>query len=204
MNAVEIEQAISELADLPYDRSEFPYAFLECFDNSASRSKQLRKGTSNKSDVNGVLQTGSIHLKTCDVGQIPETLSALKSSKATQTKRNKVRFVLASDGEQIEAEDLHTGDVIACAYADLPNHFVFFWPLAGLSKTKQLSESEFDVRATLRLNKLYVTLRSDNPDWGRFGPVQLLSRSFSSIGTEVRPGHWTQMSGLCAFGISFS
>ena len=43
---------------------------------------------------------------------------------------------------------------------------MFFWPLAGLSKTKQLSESEFDVRATLRLNKLYTTLRADNSEWG--------------------------------------
>lgn len=166
MNAVEIEQAISELADHPYDAKEFPYAFLECFDNSAARSKKLRKGTSNKSDMDGVLQSGSIHIKTCDHGQVPETITALKESKATQTKRNKVRFVLATDGVQIEAEDLVSGDVITCTYEDLPNHFVFFWPLAGLSKTKQLSESEFDVRATLRLNKLYVTLRSDNPDWG--------------------------------------
>lgn len=166
MNAVEIEQAISELADQPYEAMEFPYAFLECFDNSAARSKKLRKGTSNKSDMDGVLQSGSIHIKTCDLGQVPETLTAIKDSKATQTKRNKVRFVLATDGVQIEAEDLASGDVIACTFEDLPNHFVFFWPLAGLSKTKQLSESEFDVRATLRLNKLYVTLRSDNPDWG--------------------------------------
>lgn len=166
MNAVEIEQAISELADQPYDAREFPYAFLECFDNSAARSKKLRKGTSNKSDLGGVLQSGSIHIKTCNHGQVPETITALKESKATQTKRKKVRFVLATDGDQIEAEDLVSGDVIACTYADLPNHFVFFWPLAGLNKTKQLSESEFDVRATLRLNKLYVTLRSDNPDWG--------------------------------------
>ncbi|WP_170787796.1 DNA methyltransferase [Ruegeria lacuscaerulensis] len=166
MNAVEIEQAISELADHPYDAKEFPYAFLECFDNSAARSKKLRKGTSNKSDMDGVLQSGSIHIKTCDHGQVPETITSLKESKATQTKRNKVRFVLATDGVQIEAEDLVSGDVITCTYEDLPNHFVFFWPLAGLSKTKQLSESEFDVRATLRLNKLYVTLRSDNPDWG--------------------------------------
>lgn len=39
MNAVEIEQAISDLADADYDAVEFPFAFLECFDNSAARSK---------------------------------------------------------------------------------------------------------------------------------------------------------------------
>ena len=33
MNAVEIEEAISALAELPFDGSEFPYAFLEAFGN---------------------------------------------------------------------------------------------------------------------------------------------------------------------------
>jgi hypothetical protein len=165
MNAVEIEQAITELAELPFDGTEFPFAFLEAFGNKATTIKKLRSGASNKSDIDGVLQSGHIHLKTCNVGQVPQTLTDLKDSKATQTKRNKVRFLLATDGQTFEAEDLLTGDTVSCTYDDFPNHFVFFWPLAGLSKTKQLSESEFDVRATLRLNKLYTTLRADNPDW---------------------------------------
>ncbi|MEP1613831.1 MAG: DNA methyltransferase [Roseobacter sp.] len=165
MNAVEIEQAITELAEQSFDASEFPFAFLEAFGNKATTIKKLRSGASNKSDIDGVLQANHIHLKTCDTGLVPETLIALRESKATETKRNKVRFLLATDGETFEAEDLSTSETVSCTYADFPNHFVFFWPLAGLSKTKQLSESEFDVRATLRLNKLYTTLRADNPDW---------------------------------------
>ncbi len=165
MNAVEIEQAITELAEQLFDASEFPFAFLEAFGNKATTIKKLRSGASNKSDIDGVLQANHIHLKTCDTGQVPDTLTALRGSKATETRRNKVRFLLATDGEAFEAEDLSTGETVSCSYADFPNHFVFFWPLAGLSKTRQLSESEFDVRATLRLNKLYTTLRADNPDW---------------------------------------
>ena len=166
MNAVEIEQAITELAEQPFDAAEFPYTFLEAFGNKGAAIKKLRNGASNKSDINGVLQANHIHLKTCDIGYVPYTLTALRDSKATETKRNKVRFLLATDGVAFEAVDLVTGETVSCAYEDFPNHFVFFWPLAGLSKTKQLSESEFDVRATLRLNKLYTTLRADNPDWG--------------------------------------
>ena len=35
MNAVEIEQAITDLAEQPFEPAEFPYAFLEAFGNKA-------------------------------------------------------------------------------------------------------------------------------------------------------------------------
>ena len=54
---------------------------------------------------------------------------------------------------------------IACAYADFPNHFGFFLPLAGISTVRQISENAFDIRATGRLNRLYLALQQENPDW---------------------------------------
>ncbi|NJO11899.1 MAG: hypothetical protein HC873_22310 [Leptolyngbyaceae cyanobacterium SL_1_1] len=33
MNAVEIEEAVSQLAEAPFDPEEFPFAFLEAFGN---------------------------------------------------------------------------------------------------------------------------------------------------------------------------
>ncbi len=50
MNAVEIEAAISELADQPFDAEGFPYAFLEAFGNKATTIKRLKSGSSNASD----------------------------------------------------------------------------------------------------------------------------------------------------------
>ena len=70
MNAVEIEQAISELAEKPFDRQEFPFQFLEAFGNKDTTLKRLRTGVSNKSDLGGVLQTNNIHIVTCDIGQV--------------------------------------------------------------------------------------------------------------------------------------
>lgn len=46
MNAVEIEQAITDLAEQPFDPAEFPYAFLEAFGNKATTIKRLRAGAS--------------------------------------------------------------------------------------------------------------------------------------------------------------
>jgi hypothetical protein len=74
MNAVEIEQAISELAEKPFDGQEFPFAFLEAFGNKSTTLKRLRQGVSNKSDLGGVLQTNNIHIATCAVGEVSATL----------------------------------------------------------------------------------------------------------------------------------
>ena len=236
MNAVEIEEAISALAELPFDGEEFPFAFLQAFeaikrlrsrksrigvrrqrsslgalirtstpadaeghdlpwwsirpgstarrslqvDNQLPRTggfnsaeafgnkpttiKRLRSGSSNKSDQGGVLQTNNVHLKVCAEGEVTKTLAQLKVSPATT--KAKAKFVLATDGTDLEAEDMTTGETIACAYEDFPDHFGFFLPLAGISTVKQIRESAFDIKATGRLNRLYVELLKDNPEWG--------------------------------------
>jgi hypothetical protein len=164
MNAVEIEQAITDLAEQPFDPAEFPYAFLEAFGNKETTLKRLRAGGSNKSDRGGVLQTNNIHILTCDVGQITQTLAALKDSPATT--KAKARFILATDGADFEAEDLTSGETVACSFKDFPDHFGFFLPLAGITTVRQISENAFDIRATSRLNRLYLELLKDNPAWG--------------------------------------
>ena len=164
MNAVEIEAAISDLALQPFDREEFPFAFLQAFGNKETTIKRLRSGASNKSDLGGVLQTSNIHIAIAQTGEVTKTLAALKDSPATN--RAKARFILATDGESLEAEEIETGETIACAYTDFPDHFGFFLPLAGITTVKQIRDSSFDIRATSRLNRLYVELLKDNPDWG--------------------------------------
>ena len=164
MNAVEIEQAVSALAERPFNRAEFPYAFLEAFGNKETTLKRLRTGASNKSDLGGVLQTNNIHIATCEPGAVTDTLRALKASPVTG--RAKAKFILATDGEGLEAEDLLSGETVACAYRDFADHFGFFLPLAGITTVKEIRESSFDIRATSRLNRLYVELLKDNPEWG--------------------------------------
>jgi hypothetical protein len=165
MNAVEIEEAISALATAPFDAPNFPFQFLEAFGNKETTIKRLRSGESNKSDLGGVLQTNNIHIKVCADGEVTKTLAALKASPATS--KAKAKFVLATDGKTLEAEDLSSDDApIACAYEDFPDHFGFLLPLAGITTVKQIRESSFDIRATSRLNRLYVELLKDNPDWG--------------------------------------
>ncbi len=166
MNAVEIDEAISELAAQPFDVQEFPFAFLTAFGNKETTVKRLRSASSNSSDVpGGVLQQKNIHIAACAPGMVGATLKALRESPKTASL--KARYVLATDGVILEAEDLTTGETIACEYRDFPNHFGFFLALAGITTVKQLRENAFDIRATGRLNRLYLELRKSNPDWDR-------------------------------------
>ncbi|SIP86692.1 class I SAM-dependent DNA methyltransferase [Solilutibacter tolerans] len=164
MNAVEIEQALSELAEKAFEAAEFPFQFLTAFGNKATTIQRLRKGDSNASDVpGGVLQRNHIHIAVAEPGQVGLTLTALKAS--AKTGQAKAKFVLATDGMTLEAEELATGEAIACEFPQFPDHFGFFLPLAGISTIKEIKDNPIDVRATGRLNKLYVELLRENPTW---------------------------------------
>jgi len=167
VNAVEIEEAVSALAEQPFDAEEFPFAFLAAFGNKDTTIKRLRaaKGSTNASDIpGGVLQRNNIHIAVAASGAVTQTLAALRASPATT--KAKAKFILATDGDTFEAEDMDSGETVACPYADFPNHFGLFLGLAGITTVKQIRESSFDIRATGRLNRLYVELLKDNPDWG--------------------------------------
>lgn len=165
MNAVEIEEAISRLADSPFQSENFPFAFLEAFGNKDTTIKRLRSGATNQSDLpGGLLQRNNIHIKVCAEGQVTASLDALRVSPATT--RQKAKFILATDGKNFEAENIVEGETVACAFADFSDHFGFFLPLAGITTVKQIRENAFDIKATGRLNRLYIELLRDNPDWG--------------------------------------
>ena len=164
MNAVEIEEAISKLAERPFNAEEFPFEFLQAFGNKDTTIKRLRAGTSNRSDLGGILQHNNIHIKVCPEGEATETLTALKDSATTS--RAKAKFIISTDGQEFHAEDLCSGEIVVCGYSDFPDHFGFFLPLAGITTVKQIRESALDIKATGRLNRLYVELLKNNPDWG--------------------------------------
>ncbi len=162
MNAVEIEEAVSSLALEEFDPIEFPYKFLIAFGNKNTTIKKLRTGTTNKSDRGGVLQRNNIHIATCEEGEVDITLNSLKESQ--ETKKGKAKFILSTDGKYFSSEDLLSGETIACEYKNFADYFGFFLPLAGISTISQIKENSIDIKATGRLNKLYVELLKNNPD----------------------------------------
>ncbi len=164
MNPVEIEELVSKLAKETFDPKQFPFKFLTAFGNKKTTIKRLLSGTSNKSTVGGVLQANNIHIKVSNIGEVQQSLKDLKDDPAT--KRFKAKFIVATDGVNFEAEQLSDGELIACKFSEFHNHFGFFLPLAGIYTLKDIKECSFDIKATGRLNKLYIQLIKDNPSMG--------------------------------------
>jgi hypothetical protein len=99
VNAVEIKQAVSELAEQPFDRQSFPFQFHAAFGNKYTALKRLRTGVSNKSSLGDFLHANMIHFATCAPGQVHATLASLRANAASS--RRRARFNLATDGERL-------------------------------------------------------------------------------------------------------
>ena len=165
LSAIEIEQAVSALVNKPFDPHEFPYQFLEIFGCPDTTLRRLRKGD-NKPGIGGVLWRKKIHIKVAPPGKVHETFLELCAAEETRHKREKPHFIFTTDGETLEAEDLALGQPLACDYTDLPNHFGFLFPLAGIEVTQEIRDNPIDIRATRHLTQLYMELLRHNPDWG--------------------------------------
>jgi len=112
MNAVEIEEAVSRLAEQPFDPEEFPFAFLEALGNKTTTIKRLRSGASNKSDLGGVLQTNNIHIATAVIySNGTESNLLLRSLQRALYKDDASRRVSESDAGPLFAGESDDGDL---------------------------------------------------------------------------------------------
>jgi hypothetical protein len=161
LNAVEIEP-ISELAD---SRSTRPSSRMPSSPPSATRRstlKRLRKGDSNKSDV-GWRASDQQH--TYKPARRERWVQPHRPARQSGHAKAKAKFILATDGRPWRPRTCPAARPHRLRLPDFPDHFGFFLPLAGITTVKQIRESAIDIRATSRLNKLYVELLKDNPDW---------------------------------------
>ena len=154
-----------------FDASKFPYDFFVACGWNQVTIDRLRKGGGNKTDMDGaVLERGQIHIKGCAVGRVQETMEELRTSKATLKKTNKVKYLLACDGEMVCIDLLdggRTSSTLEFLYPEFSNqaHVEVLFPLAGIGKVKPIIGNEVDAHAAEKLNDLYMELMEANRSW---------------------------------------
>lgn len=136
-------------------------------------------GQPDKTLGESVLLPQNIHIATCDVGKVSIALDFLRNS--PKTKKYRVKFLLATDGDLLEAENLTNGDVLSCEWQELADHFSFFLSLAGIATVQSVVDNPIDIKATSRLNRLYLELLKTNPDWGANAPDLNINRFMAQL-----------------------
>ncbi len=166
MNIVEIQDAVNEIAGESFDHSQFIFDFMKAYDADDVTIKQLQAGKKNESDLpDGVLWKRQLHYSYNPTDGLNLGLERIATT--PKTKKFKCRFALTTDGADIAAKDLQTGESLFCALTELGDKFAFFLPLAGYDRFKEAEENPVDIKATGKLEKFYHAIVAENPDWAR-------------------------------------
>lgn len=180
MNIAEIEAQLAELVRAPFAPTEFTLKLLEIYNAPKATLTKLRNGTQKKGDLLGdVIWSRKLYFRAAPDGKSAQVLDALKAAKETKTQ--KPRFLLATDGREVAAYDTKADDPLDCDYSKLNDHFDFFLPLAGIERYDAVSENPADIKAAGRLAKLHDEIERHNPDWLTPGKRHALNQFLTRI-----------------------
>ena len=159
MNITQIEQNLKDLID-SFDKDEFIYGLLLAYGRPKSSITKLKVGNLNLSKIAGeVSWKKQLFFKVEKNQDLHLTISNLEKSI-----KNDQRFIVVTDYETLLAVDTKTQDRLDIKLTDLPKHYDFFLPWAGMEKTQHQDENPADVKAAEKMAKLFDKIKEDNPD----------------------------------------
>lgn len=162
MNIAEIESALRELVEKPFDPESFVFEFLRIYDAPKATVTKLRQA-----QAGDLLQTGEVVWKKklwfqpTPKGKAAAAIDAMSADPGKQAPR----FLVATDGVEFYARDTKSDLSIDPEFAKLNDAFDFFLPLANIERYEGVDENPADIKATARLAKLYDAILEANPDW---------------------------------------
>lgn len=160
MNIQQLEKNIRKLV-AEIDQENFIYDLLLAYELPKASITRLKKGKYNLAKVDGeILWKKKLYFKTVPGDDLHHTIDEMKSGK--EAAKHQPRFLVVTDFQTWLAIDTKTDDSLDIAFKDLPNHFDFFLPWAGLEKTQVQGESLADIRAAERMGRLYDIICDTN------------------------------------------
>lgn len=148
------------------DKANFIYGFLRLFDTPKATITKLQNQTpgTNVADMpllGEIALSRKLYFKPADTGaDIYDILQTLKQSPSAD--KNKIRFFIVTDFQNIAAYDAKADDYLECAYTDLAQNYGFFLPLAGLEKSSGFEENPADTKAAEKMGRLFDHIRRTN------------------------------------------
>lgn len=161
MNIAAIETNVQQLIqNLNHDS--FIYDLLLAYGQPKASITRLQQGGLNLSKIAGeILWKKKLYYKSVPTEDIHALAQQLK--KAEHLIKNEPRFIVLTDFVTLFAIDCKTSDTLDVLILDLPKHFDFFLPWAGMEKAQYQTENPADVKAAEKMARLYDEIKKDNP-----------------------------------------
>lgn len=158
MNIIQLEEKLQTLIE-KQNKDDFIFDFLEAYELPKSIISKLRKNSDvNTLEFNGelVVKNKKLFFKIVDDTKTINFEMILKEQKS-------MRFVFITDFKTIKAYDLKLLTTLDIAFEELAKNSDFFWPIAGVEKATIYEEKEADVKASVKMAKLFDEIRKSNP-----------------------------------------
>ena len=160
-NVTEIESRVAALVERHpegVDES-FIYDLILAYGLPKASVTRLQNGTLNLATRPGEISwKGKLLYKSFFKGELNIGI-ALATAKAI---KHNERFVILTDGDLLLCVDTKNDDTLETSFKDLPKHYAFFLPWAGIEKTEYIDENPADVRAARKMAKLFDEIKKDN------------------------------------------
>lgn len=160
MNITQIESNIHSLI-LNFNEESFIYDFLIAFGTPNATIKKLQIGSLNLSKKEDeVLWKKKLYFTRIASNSLHSFIDSVRKDETIN--KQQPRFIIVINDKSLVAYDTKTADSLDCELIDLPKHFSFFLPLAGMEKAQHQVENPADVKASEKMAKLYDEIRKDN------------------------------------------
>lgn len=160
MTILQIETNLQELID-NFSQDSFIFDLLQAYGMPKATISRLKKGELNQLENKGeLLSRKNLFFKVVDTPLLHTTIDTLQSK--YQKEKKPPRFLIVTDYETLLAVDTKTGDTLDIKLTELPRHYAFFLPLAGMEKSQIVDENPADIRAAEKMAKLYDEIIKDN------------------------------------------
>ena len=160
MNITQIESNIESLI-ANFNEESFIYDFLIAFGTPNATIKKLQIGTLNLSKKEDeVLWKKKLYFTRIVSNSLHSFIDSVRKDETIN--KQQPRFIIVINDKSLVAYDTKTSDSLDCELKDLPKHFSFFLPIAGMEKAQLQVENPADVKASEKMAKLYDEIRKDN------------------------------------------
>jgi type II restriction/modification system DNA methylase subunit YeeA len=159
MTIIEIENSLNTLIS-NFNKETFIFDLLLAYGTPKSTIKRLIGSDHDKLASHGELIVRKKLFFKVAKQNLHSMIDELKTQK--EVTKHSPRFIIVTDFETLLAYDTKTSDSLDTELLNIVNHYDFFLPLAGMEKANFQDENPADVKASLKMAKLYDELQKNN------------------------------------------